>query len=174
MLKFFSALISIILSIFIARFYGAEYSGIYFFVIGAVLFLSTLCTFGIQPILLKSVAVMKKNDLRLYFARINFMIFCAFIVIISFLLILLKLVDFNNVLISHYYPIILLAIPPNCFLLIFTNYFQAKHKFFLSIFSLTLGYQSVLIFICFLFSKNDANQLLINYNISIYITTTFV
>ncbi|EMK6930488.1 oligosaccharide flippase family protein [Vibrio alginolyticus] len=169
-LKIISSLIALGLSAYISRKFGSTVAGLYFFISGAVLFFGTFCTVGLQPMVLKNIAVKNNTDGDQYFSQSLLLVVVCCSIVCLFCVLFGKYIGFNHEIFSEYYLYIFFSMAPLSILLLYSNYFQAKRYYLASMLSLTMGYQSVMLLLCFLYEGIEPKQVIFLYALSIVIS----
>ncbi|WP_373929902.1 polysaccharide biosynthesis C-terminal domain-containing protein [Vibrio cyclitrophicus] len=164
-LKLFGALVSFLLTLVIARRLGASDSGYYFFIISTLLFCSSLSSFGLFNAVLKEASI--NFDDRGYLSSIMskslvVVIFgCCLVASIFFIYEQSKdFIGLSHYIIDRYSFFIVLALLPFTLTFIFSSYFQANRKIFLSMLMLNIGYQSLMLAGITIFSVSSLDELL--------------
>ncbi|HEP0308243.1 polysaccharide biosynthesis C-terminal domain-containing protein [Providencia rettgeri] len=171
--KILSSFIALILSAYITRNYGGAIAGVYFFITGAVLFLSTICTLGFQSTVLKNTSIKNNADGNAYFIK-SLSIVIIFTTAVGLLGWLYgNILGYTHNIFKTYYPFVFISILPFSLLLIYSNYFQARQQFFNSILALTMGHQTILL-ILFLFIDNFSSYIVLKYYVFSLFLTLFI
>lgn len=177
-LKVIAAFVSFILTLLIARTLGVKESGYYFFIISTLLFLSAISSFGLFNAVLKEASINSGNNKHL----ITLMTKSIVVVVVGCLLVAFLLIVYDqfrdlhgvsHYIIDRYSIFIVLALLPFTLTFIFSSYFQAGRRIFLSMLMLNLGYQSLMIVGITVFSISSLNDLLIALIVSLIVVVLF-
>ncbi|QHJ13440.1 hypothetical protein FX988_03701 [Paraglaciecola mesophila] len=176
--KLVSSVISFFLLALITKSLGAELSGYYFLFIATLLFLNSISSLGMNNILVKLIAVNLdySKQSSIFFVLLKYILISSFLV--SVVLILYKLIlgfsFFSGGRISEYLVLLAIVLPAYSLKLLFSSYYQAKNRVFLSMFSFGLGYQCLLFLLLVVLEPTSVRDVLLLFVLSVYIILIFI
>lgn len=173
-MKLIGAVVAFYLTILIARKFGIEESGYYFFTISTLLFLSSLSLLGLPNAVLKEVSIHLNNNTY----NVNLLIKSLILILLScFSLILLGYIlaffasnlGYEHYILQRFHLYIFICLFPFCAMFILSSYFQACKKIFSSMLTLNLSYQLLLLLYLLVFDSHSIESLLFALFISLSI-----
>ncbi len=169
-LKVFGAIVTFLLTLKIAKTFGVSDSGVYFFIISTLSFISSFSMLGLNGAALKKFSLKDESKyLMSDFMILNLFSSLGFIFFIYMVFIISKSVGFSHEILSEYVTYLLVLIFPFACIQIQSSIYQARLKTTFSALYTNLGYQSLLLLYLFFYDSDDIKNILFFLTISLYV-----